>query len=181
VLTEGLVSRRGEVLGHVSLAVYSSCERYRYLLERRGPIPGAGKGLCVWVMLNPSTATEAQDDPTIRKCRGFARRWGYADVAIVNLFAWRSTDPAALGRVEDPVGDFNDRAIRQALARTSKGCGLVVAAWGAHPAAATRAVHFARLLVESDAGQSVCLGVTQGGAPRHPLYVPYSAVPRRFL
>src|SRR5262249_6763346 len=103
-------------------ATFSPCRRYRYALQRRW---ADGPAVC-WVMLNPSSADEHRDDPTIRRCVGFSQSWGYAGLVAVNLFASRTPDPAALWSVADPVGPGNDAAIRGAAA----GASLVVAAWG---------------------------------------------------
>ena len=85
-------------------ALYSADRRYRYLLFRR---LGRGNRRLAFILLNPSTATEYQDDPTIRRCVGFARRWGYDQLTILNIFALRATDPKQLYQSTDPVGGDN--------------------------------------------------------------------------
>ena len=115
-------------------------------------------------MLNPNTADAVRDDPTIRRCVAFARRWGYGGVDVVNLFAYRTPHPRELARAEDPVGPRNDRYLRRAL-RTAE---LVVCAWGATRVAARRAHAVAGIL---DGAPLHCLGRTRSGAPRHPLYL----------
>ncbi len=144
---------------------------YRYLLGRRwGEGPRA-----TFVMLNPSTADAEQDDPTIRRCVGFAKSWGMGAVQVANLYALRSTDPAALWRAADPVGPDND-AVLTACAMVHEGAPLV-AAWGAH-AKPRRVRHvlqlpgFERLQV---------LGVTKSGQPRHPLYLRSDATLRPWV
>lgn len=134
--------------------------RYRYLLWRRW----AEADSLLFIMLNPSTADAAQDDPTIRRCIGFARRWGFGGVEVVNLFAWRATLPRELAKARDPVGPHNDRAISLAVARSR----AVIAAWGVHGALGDRDAQVAQLLA---ATRLRCLGLTRDGAPRHPLYV----------
>ena len=136
-------------------------ERYRYALERRWA-PGPR---LVWVLANPSTADAERDDPTVRRCVAFSRGHGAGGLVIVNLFAWRASDPAALARVADPVGPGDDDAIRSALATST---GPVVAAWGVQPDAA-RVRTVIGLLGDRE---TLCLGVTRDGHPRHPLYVP---------
>lgn len=143
-------------------AELSPCLRYRYRLWRRW---GEGAPL-VFCMLNPSTADALEDDPTIRRCIGFARRDGYAGIEVVNLFALRATDPAALAAADDPVGPMNN-GILLGVARRA---GLVVAAWGAHRAARERQ-HVALAAFEAVGARVLCLGATRGGEPRHPLYV----------
>lgn len=144
-------------------AIVSDCGLYRYQLWRRwahGPE-------MVFVMLNPSRADSVVDDPTLRRCIGFAKREGAGGLKVVNLFAYRSTSPKALARAEDPIGPENDQHLCLALATPSDGeWGMVVAAWGANPIAPSRApvVHQLRASL-------FCLGRTACGAPRHPLYV----------
>jgi len=133
---------------------------YRYTLHRCwGPGPS-----CCWVMLNPSTATEETDDATIRRCIRFSITWGYGRLVVVNLFALRSTNPAALANHADPIGEGNDQAIIVA----ARQAGTVVCAWGAHPSAVSRARTVVSLLRGVDLH---CLGTTKHGQPRHPLYV----------
>lgn len=141
---------------------------YRYSLTRRWnePMPDRLPVLDLWIMLNPSTADADQDDPTIRRCIAFSRGWGADGLRVVNLFALRSTDPAALLRHPDPIGPRNDATLAL-LARASRELGgRVVCAWGAHSMAAERARTVQHLI-----GDAVCLGTTKAGAPRHPLYV----------
>jgi len=116
-------------------------------------------------MLNPSTADARRDDPTIRRCVGFARRWGFAQLRVVNLFALRATDPRTLRTVRDPrsiIGPRNDAVLR----REARSADVIVAAWGAHGALHDRATDVLALLPDV-AWQ--CLGTTKAGLPRHPL------------
>lgn len=136
---------------------------YRYILTR-AVTPLTGSGTCLFVMLNPSTADDHQDDPTIRRCVGFTRSWGYAELRVVNLFAARATDPKELASMFDPVGSGNDQVLADELSRAD----LVVAAWGAHPMARRRAPVVLGL-VPGVAWN--CLGHTKRRAPEHPLYV----------
>jgi hypothetical protein len=140
-------------------------QKYRYRLWR---VWDPERPRIVFVMLNPSTADALQDDATIRTCRRLAERWEYGALDVVNLFAWRCTDPAdlvaAARRGVHVVGPDNDQHLDRALGTA----GGVVAAWGAHRAAGSRAVDVLRRLHEH--GPVHCLGLTRGGAPRHPLY-----------
>jgi hypothetical protein len=130
---------------------------YRYDLTRRW-----GEGPTVlWVMLNPSIADASIDDPTINRCLSFSRRAGAGALVVVNLFAFRATDPAQLLVERDPVGPENWPTIQHHLAGEPV---LVIAAWGAHEMA-RRSVIRLKLM---DAGPMVCLGRTKGGHPRHP-------------
>lgn len=145
---------------------------YRYELERdwlSGDRPPA-----VFVMLNPSTADEDRDDPTIRRCVGFATRWGHRGIRVANLYGWRATDPAELWEAADPIGALADWYLARAIGAATgtgdlePGSRLIVA-WGAH-AHPDRVTRFAGLLGHHPAW---CLGLTQDGQPRHPLHVPY--------
>ena len=147
-------------------AVFSRDRRYRYRLWRRWD---RSRPVVAFVMLNPSTADATRDDPTIRRCIGFARRWGYGGVEIVNLFAFRATDPRALRAAHDPEGPRNAAQVRRAASTAA----LVLAAWGADGAVGTRGAALERRL----SPRLRCLGVTRSGAPRHPLYLRSSARP----
>ena len=142
-----------------STATLSPCGRYRYDLTRRW---GDGPTL-LWVMLNPSTADASEDDPTIRRCIGFSKRDGYGSLTVVNLFAYRATDPKALVTVVDPEGPDNWWHIQQAV-RSSD---AVVFAWGAAQIPREHHIWHGGALIPSP----LCLGHTKKGAPRHPLYV----------
>src|SRR5262249_19438175 len=120
--------------------VLSPCRAYRYVLWRTWG--GVGADYAAVVRLNPSSADEKPGDPTVRRCVGFARRWGYGALCLVNLFALRATDPAALKAHAAPVGPDNDRWLIEA----ARGAAVVVAAWGAGGAYLGRGETVARLL-----------------------------------
>ncbi|MGR3467352.1 MAG: DUF1643 domain-containing protein [Shimia sp.] len=148
-----------------SVALYSPSEHYRYLLERSW---GSGPRLA-YVMLNPSTASELRNDPTIERCERRARRGGFGAFRVVNLFAWRATHPRELRGVGDPTGPGNAQAIANALDWAH----VTVAGWGVHGALNGAGPTFARSC--RAAGHVLhCLGTTKGGHPRHPLFVPYA-------
>ena len=156
-----------------SVAVYSPCERYRYSLTRTWDAKGPR---VTFVMLNPSTATEVQNDPTVERCERRARALGYGAFRVTNIFAWRDTDPRAMRAAADPVGPGNDAAILEAAAWADR----VVAAWGAHGAHLGRGPEVERLLRQ--AGHGLChLGLSKDGHPRHPLYVAYAQTPQPWL
>lgn len=146
-------------------AVISDCGTFRYRLEREWP--GERERRCLFIMLNPSTADAEKDDPTIRRCIGFAKREGCTSLAVVNLFAYRSTDPVWVWGAPDPIGPDNDCYTHSELLRAD----LVIAAWGAHgtPGAALERARHIRQYV--GAKPVFCLGKTNVGAPRHPLYI----------
>ena len=161
-------------------AVLSPCRRYRYELTRTWNAWNPDKA--VFIGLNPSTADEMTDDPTIRKCIGFAKRWGCGGIVMLNLFAWRSTDPDALRDVADPIGPDTDAIIEQHVRNPRV---RIIAAWGAHkmaqatPLGVPRAEALLRRI--TDRRDVLALRVTKkSGAPEHPLYVPYDVVPTVF-
>lgn len=159
-----LVAERREDLIEGRLALFDPARTYRYLLEHRW----GSVAPMVLVMLNPSTADATRDDPTMRRALRFARREGCGGLIVVNLFALRATDPAALSAHPDPVGPDNDQILCAAVGRG----GPVVAAWGAHGTLHGRDRAVSRLLAPV---RLRCLGLTAGGQPRHPLYLPATA------
>ena len=166
------VEQKQDLVGGIAAAVFDSPAReYRYLLTR---IWDPSVKPLVFLMLNPSTADALEDDATIRRLagpRGFARREGAGGIVVVNLFALCSTDPRALTQHPNPVGPLADVFIRRAVGQGSG----VVAAWGAAPVAEERG----KTVVEALAGRGVslsCLGTTSTGQPRHPLYLPGTAI-----
>lgn len=164
-------------ISNIPRAVLSPCLSYRYRLSR--DIDSGGDGRVLFVMLNPSTADETKDDPTIRKCLGFARKWwSPTAIDVVNLYAWRATDPADLRRAadhNDVIGPETNAYVRAAAASAM----TIVVAWGAlnlgamsGPARA-RAGDVSDMLAQTGK-RLVCFGTTQGGQPRHPLMVAYA-------
>lgn len=154
-----------------SLAVYSDCERYRYLLWRRWGGPGGR--LLGFVMLNPSTATEVQNDPTVERCERRARALGFDGFGVANIFAFRATDPQRMRAQADPVGPENDAAILDLAA----GAQMLVCAWGTHGAHLGRGPAVERLL-RARGLPLHHLGLSQAGHPKHPLYISYGQAPQ---
>lgn len=182
-------------------ATISPCSRYRYHLWRewrlhpepaqwdmwtdakgKPVVDGAGAQLgepksCVFIMLNPSTADGAEDDPTIRRCVSFARQWGYDRLDVLNLFAYRATDPRALLALndsDDPVGPDNKDAFDLVLRHP---VGRIICAWGAHGG------HLGQdeiVLGWLGDRRRQALGLTRDGHPKHPLYLPAAAQPLEF-
>lgn len=143
-------------------AIFDETKQYRYSLWRTWDSRGAS---LAFVLLNPSQANEVDDDPTIRRCMGFARGWGYQSVEIVNLFAYRATKVSTLRKAKDPVGPENDLYIRQAAERAD----MLLYAWGNWGCLRGRNLEVQSLLQEFNSG---CLGLTNKGNPKHPLYLP---------
>lgn len=148
-------------LGPFNFATFDRSRRYRYALGRTWD---PTKPTCAFVMLNPSTADAFQLDPTIRRCIGFATRWGYGSLLVGNLFALRSTDPAAIYRERDPVGSANDLHLRGIWERSE----IVVTAWGNHGSLGDRSTKVMGILGDI---RTRHLGLTGSGQPRHPLYM----------
>lgn len=151
-----------------SEAVYSACETYRYALTREW---AAGSRL-LWVMLNPSTASESTNDPTVERCERRARALGFGGFRVVNLFALRATDPRALRAAADPVGPDNDTALSDGVIWAD----AVLCGWGGHGALHGRNRTVCTQLQQ--AGKPLWhLGLTQAGQPKHPLYIGYAVQP----
>lgn len=150
-------------------AIFDETGKYRYLLWRDWHV--SAPRLC-FVMLNPSTADAEQNDPTIRRCIGFARQWGYGGIEVVNLFAYCTSNPKALCSAAEPVGADNDRY----LTAVSQGSPLLLA-WGNGGCLYGRDRAVLRLF---DRKPLYCLGTTRQGQPRHPLYLSRSATLRPF-
>lgn len=156
--------------GMYRAAVISADHRYRYSLIRRWA--DTGPVVC-FVMLNPSRADAEVDDNTIRRCIGFARAWGASALRVLNLYAYRSPYPRDLWTAADPVGPENDAALTRAAQRAQDRGWPLIAAWGGN----ARPDRVAAVLALSGMTALQALGVTRSGAPRHPLYLPTSAVP----
>lgn len=151
-------------------ATFSPCKVYRYRLSRDW---GAGPRI-FWLMLNPSTADESANDPTIRRCIAYSQAWGYGGLYVGNIFALRSTDPKALYAADDPIGPGNDEAITDMAAGSTR----IVAAWGNHGRLRGRGAAVKRLLRGC---RLECLAYTRDGQPVHPLYQKRDRKPQLFI
>lgn len=152
------------------IAAFSPCRKYRYLLWRRWGDDWASN-FCMFIGLNPSTADEIRDDPTVRRCINYAKDWGYSALCMTNLFAYRATDPKVMLAIDDPVGPENDRYLIECSAKAR----VVVAAWGNHGQHMSR--HDCLMQMISNLH---CLRVTGIGMPGHPLYLPKTLKPILF-
>lgn len=162
-------------------AHFSDDRAYRYALWRTWD---EAAGFVMFIGLNPSTADERADDPTIRRCIGFAKAWGYGGIAMLNLFAFRATDPKVMLAASDPVGPEND----EWLMNYYETAGMTIAAWGAHGAYRGRDRAVCELRRRDPNAKTdtlgeclYCLGRTKHGQPRHPLYLPKDMKPQRFV
>lgn len=145
-------------------ATFSEDRAYRYSLSRIWDPAGA---VAVFVGLNPSTADETEDDPTIRRCIGFARDWGAGGLVMLNAFAFRATDPLDMKAAAEPIGARND----EELYKWAFSARWVVACWGVHGRHLARGFAV-RHLLRSAAGDNLkVLGLTKDGHPKHPLYL----------
>ena len=151
-------------------ALFSTDKVYRYVLIITWDenLPSL-----VVIMLNPSTADEFKNDPTVERCERRARRGGYGSLVVLNLFALRSTDPRGLYETHDAVGPLNDRAI----ALFTEGAGAVVCGWGTHGALIGRGGQVLDLL-KSLGIVALAYQLNRDGSPKHPLYVGYNHDPR---
>ncbi|NNE87852.1 MAG: DUF1643 domain-containing protein [Silicimonas sp.] len=167
-----MITRTHEANGRISEAVYSDCERYRYALTRLWE--PKGKRL-LYIMLNPSKATELANDPTIERCERRAKILGYGAFRVCNLFALRETEPARLKKAKRPEGRNNSEQLLSAV----DWCDDVLCAWGVHGTHRDQAKTLIPFLLQTER-PLLALGVTKEGHPRHPLYVSYKTLPAPF-
>jgi hypothetical protein len=162
VLTKQLHQRQNNVDGIEYGAIFDVNSRYRYSLWRAW---SAHHPRIAFILLNPSTADEQRNDPTIRRCVGFARAWNFGSLEVVNLFAYRATHYRELFRASDPIGEENNCFLLHAVQR----CSTVVLGWGNRGTLLGRDHQVIQLLAGRK--EVYCLGLTKDGQPRHPLYI----------
>jgi hypothetical protein len=152
-------------------AIIDSTKRFRYSLWRcwQSQAPRVS-----FIMLNPSTADEQKNDPTITRCINFAKKWGFGSIEVVNLFAYRATNPEELWRVKDPVGPRNDEYILEALKRSQ----VAILAWGTRGTFLNRNKHVLDLISSFDL---YALELSKDGHPKHPLYIRADKAPFPYL
>lgn len=150
-------------------AVFDSTERYRYFLCC---VHKPDKPLVAFCMLNPSTADEHKNDPTVERVNERALRMGYGGWIVVNAFALRSTDPQGLYNDTRPIGEANDVF----LAFAARTAALTICAWGKHANYLNRGAAVLKQLAQHCTPHA--LKINKDGSPAHPLYLPYSAAPR---
>lgn len=154
-------------------AIFSTCRKYRYALFR---LWNLNEPLVMFIGLNPSTANEHDNDPTIRRVMKFAFDWGYGGVYMMNLFPLVSTDPAALSNFYSPFHDIEDAENIKWLEKAYDKCEEVIFAWGAFPQAQKKAEQVIKMFPSAKA-----LEINQDGSPRHPLYVKGDRIPIPFV
>lgn len=162
--------------GHTAYgATFSECRRWRYTLWRRWSAFSEDESLAVWLCLNPSTASEHKNDPTVTRCIEFSKSWGYTGMVMLNLFGYRATDPKEMKRYQEPVGDQNDAAIIE----VSQYAKALICGWGNHGSHQDRDLRVLSKLRRAKV-KPMCLVVTGKGQPQHPLYVKASKQPIPF-
>lgn len=147
-------------------AILSPCGQYRYHLWRRWD---ESLPTMVWVMLNPSTADATEDDPTIRRCIGFAKREGCGGISVRNVFALRATNPAELALHPDPFGPENERYLTSA--RNVSLMTILALGWGAKMPCKILRNYYRQAEILIAIQSPKCFGLTKDGDPRHPLYL----------
>jgi hypothetical protein len=149
-----------------SSATFSDCGKYRYSLKREWD---KDKPFVLFICLNPSTADDKNDDPTLIRCISYAKQWGYGGVCVTNLFAYRATNPRDMLSSQDPIGIDNDKWLR----KLSKSAGLVVAAWGNHGKHIGRSDEIRKAV-----SNLYYLKLNASGEPSHPLYLKSNLKPK---
>lgn len=146
-------------------AVISDCEKYRYQLLRQWD---ESTDLVLFIGLNPSTADAELDDPTIRRCIGFAQRENFGGFIMANLFAYRATSPSDMQNTEYPIGELNEYWLEQSI----KSCKAVIVCWGGNGSHLNRHIEIEGLLKNYSQNTPIlCFGKTKHGHPKHPLYL----------
>jgi len=148
-------------------AIISDCGTYRYVLTRHISQVVRWVKPCLFVMLNPSTASAEIDDPTIRRCTAFATAWLCTSLTVVNLYALRATNPDELARHPSPIGPDNEKHLTAQLTEHWN-IGMIVAAWGSNQAAKH---HSRAAILQTLSGRASCLGMNKDRSPKHPLYI----------
>ena len=152
-----------ELIG--SGAVFSDCREYRYCLWRKWD---ESKKKIMFIGLNPSTADEVNNDPTVQRCINYSKKWGYGEFYMMNIFAYRTTYPTVLLEHPEPVGKENDSWLKKIYKKTD----MCIGAWGNHGEFLDRSKQVLSLLPKIH-----CLKVNQSGEPAHPLYLKGSIKP----
>lgn len=161
--------------GTNSGAIFDESRAYRYTLWRRWVPEARPAKMVAFIGLNPSTADEQVNDNTIRRCIDFAKTWKFDGMVMLNLFAFRATDPKHMKAQSDPIGPKNDDAIWI----VTRDVGRVVCVWGAHGTHRER-YFTVRSILRRSVNESWCFGRTDKGHPRHPLYLPKGTLLERY-
>ncbi len=162
-----------KILNTENGAIFSPCRDYRYSLWRRWDM-NATPSYAMFIGLNPSTADETANDPTVTRCINYSKEWGFNSFVMTNIFALRATDPKVMIAHKSPVGNDNDKAL-QDIARNA---GIIICAWGIHGAHMGRGSIVSSLLNQREL---MCLGTTNKGYPKHPLYLKKDKKPEKYI
>lgn len=162
-----MIKKRHCENGIMSNAIYSDCGNYRYVLTREWD---ESKKRVMFIALNPSTATELKNDPTVARIMNYAKDWGYGGASVCNVFGYRATDPKNMKAQKYPTGPDNDSLILE----EAKNCDKVIACWGNHALHMNRARELRPKL-----GELYCLGTNSNGEPKHPLYLKKNLIPKK--
>lgn len=152
-------------------AIFSPCRKWRYHLQH---VWDANHANLIWLLLNPSTADEVQNDPTVERCERRARMWGFGGVEVYNIFAYRATDPANMKAQRDPVGVDNDKWMMKFAEKSRQTTAII--GWGEHGKHLGRGQFVLDLLREQGAALHA-LKINASGHPKHPLYIGYKQTP----
>ena len=147
---------------------WSPDRSHRYFLRRPASLLDQAKPVIAFILLNPSTADERKDDPTVAKCRRYAAGWGFGEVIVLNAFAYRATDPKNMKAHPDPIGPDNDRTILETANAVHGLGGTLLCGWGTHGAHLDRSTHLRDLLKDFPLK---AFTLTRNGQPGHPLYL----------
>lgn len=177
ILFKDMTTQPTSILSRAAIFEEPSRE-FRYTLVRECNL--LGKGVLMVIGLNPSTADEQADDPTIRRCKGFCETLGFRTYLMCNLFAFRSTDPRRMLQHPAPVGPQNDAFLTAAAAEARDSGGMILAAWGTHGTHRGRD-HYVRSLLTARRHRLMCLGYNTDGTPKHPLYINRHTSPQPYL
>lgn len=150
-------------------AIFSKCRKYRYVLRR---VWDNKKNTVNFIGLNPSTANELDDDPTIRRCVNYAKAWDYGGIFMLNIFAFRATDPKIMQEARTPIGKLNDFYLKKCCNLMGS---ITIACWGVHGVYLGRNIEVRNLIPSL-----LCLGKTKDGHPKHPLYLKKDLKPVRY-
>lgn len=151
----------------IKKAIFSPCRKYRYALWRTWD---ESKDRCMFICLNPSTADETKDDPTIRRCINFAKSWGYGSMVMTNVFAFRATKPKDMLRANDPVGPDNRKWLHECALKSK----IVIHAWGSYGYLLGNDIHHPVYCLNR---RTYYLKKTKAGHPCHPLYLKKTLLP----
>jgi hypothetical protein len=159
-------------------ATFSTDRKYRYVLWRDWDL---SKPVVVFIMLNPSTADELENDPTVERCERRAKKMGYGGLVVLNLFAFRATDPKELYSCLDPIGIQNDEAIANQVMKAHKEGGIIICGWGTHGKLFSRGQKVLARFSLIFGIKPYYLELNKDGTPKHPLYISYNIKPKVWL